>query len=509
MTGRRAPLLLVVGDDETQRSFYRQALEPAGFVVAEAESGDAALALLERVRPDAILLDVMMAGIDGFTTCAAIRGIPGGGDTPVLMVTGADDVASIDAAFDAGATDFVSKPINRTRLVQRMRYMLRGSEVGSRLRVSERRLAEAQRIAAVGNFLWRPQGGAIECSAEVSRILGVSTDADAMPVKTILKRVPWADRKRLMRTVKSAFANDEFLSIDHVVRRDGEPDRHVSVRAEVTQGDHGLPCFQGTLQDITDRKRIEHELELARDEAQSADAAKTAFLAAITHELRTPLNIIIGFSECIATEIIGPVDARYRDYAKDILNSGTHMLDIVNAIITITRLEARSFDMTPEPIDLHAAAETAVAAFRVSDIGRNRAVTIAAAKAGASVLADKKAVQQMLLHLLSNAAKFSPPEAAITVTIARSGGFLRLTVSDHGIGMSDREIELAVQPFRQADERLARRYDGVGLGLSIVKKLIEVHGGTLVIESVPRIGSSISLDFPIDPACSPSVPMVA
>jgi len=203
------------------------------------------------------------------------------------------------------------------------------------------------------------------------------------------------------------------------------------------------------------------------------------------------------------------VDARYRDYAKDILNSGTHMLDIVNAIITITRLEARSFDMTPEPIDLHAAAETAVAAFRVSDIGRNRAVTIAAAKAGASVLADKKAVQQMLLHLLSNAAKFSPPEAAITVTIARSGGFLRLTVSDHGIGMSDREIELAVQPFRQADERLARRYDGVGLGLSIVKKLIEVHGGTLVIESVPRIGSSISLDFPIDPACSLSVPMVA
>ena len=173
------------------------------------------------------------------------------------------------------------------------------------------------------------------------------------------------------------------------------------------------------------------------------------------------------------------------------------MLGFVVDVLTIAQLEAGRFALELENVELVEAAETAIAEFRQSELGRHREVTLTVSGVPSPVNADPRAVEQMLLKLLSNAAKFSPPEAVIQVTIAAGGeGFTRLSVTDRGTGMTLETAAMAVRPFRQVDGRLARKFGGTGLGLSIVNGLIERHGGRLTIDSTPQRGTCASLDFP-------------
>jgi signal transduction histidine kinase len=163
----------------------------------------------------------------------------------------------------------------------------------------------------------------------------------------------------------------------------------------------------------------------------------------------------------------------------------------------MAELEAERFQLKLERIDLCEVAEATVAEFRQTDPGAGREIILEKSGAGLSIHADQRAVRQMVLKLLSNAAKFSAAGTAIRVTTTRVGdGSRRVSVTDMGIGMSAEEAELAVQPFRQIDGGLARKYEGIGLGLSIVSKLVERHGGRLTIASAPQKGTHVSLDFP-------------
>jgi signal transduction histidine kinase len=269
------------------------------------------------------------------------------------------------------------------------------------------------------------------------------------------------------------------------------------LRAEVTKAVDETPCLQGSVEDITERKRIEVELATARDQARSADGAKTAFLAAMSHELRTPLNAIIGFSDLIAQQAFGPIsEGRYVDYARNTGTAGQQMLGVVDDVLMIAQLEAGRFELSLESVDLRQVAETTVAEFRESEAGSKHEVTVAVSGTPCPIRADGRAVKQMLQKLLSNSVKFSPPGTAIRVTIgAERDRCTRLSVADQGIGITAEMAELVVRPFRQADGRLARRYGGTGLGLSIVNALIECHGGRLKIESAPSKGTCVSLDF--------------
>jgi signal transduction histidine kinase len=247
-----------------------------------------------------------------------------------------------------------------------------------------------------------------------------------------------------------------------------------------------------TLRAMTD------DLQIAKEAAESASDAKSRFLATMSHELRTPLNAIIGFSDIIAQESLGPIGPRqYLDFARDILRSGRHMFDVVSDILTMAKLEAGQFEFHFEPLDLHETAGACVAAIKAAEIAKGRDVAFDASAQFVSLRADEKAVRQMLMNLLSNAVKFSAADTPIRVgcTCAPEGA-LWLSIIDRGIGMTKAEAELVVQPFQQADNGLSRKYEGSGLGLSIVNALIERHGGRLVIESEPGRGSRISLVFP-------------
>ena len=495
--GRTRPLILIVDDDAMERFLQREVLESAGFEVIEAASGAVAVKLFADSRPDLVVLDVMMPEMNGFEVCEAIRGLPGGGNAPVLMATALDDIGSIDQAYRAGATDFIDKPITWPVLPHHVRYMLRAHETLDHLTVSQQHLAEAQRIAGIGSFRWPLHTMSIECSEELCRMFGLSDRAEWVSVRTLLRRIPAADRTAVIQAVRRGF-DGETINLDHqVVSSSGEV-RTLCMRAELTSASNETAYLRGSFQDITERKRVEVELASARDEARSADGAKTTFLATMSHELRTPLNAIIGFSELIAQQAFGPIaQGRYVDYARDTGKAGQQMLAIVDDVLTMAQLEANRFELVLEPVDLSDIVETTVSAFRMTEAASQHEIVIAAKGSPRPIGADRHAVRQMLQKLLSNAAKFSPAGTLIRVTIdGESDTVTRLSVADQGIGITAEMAELVLRPFHQADTRLARGYGGTGLGLSIVNGLIACHGGRLTIDSVPSKGTRVSLDFP-------------
>jgi signal transduction histidine kinase len=483
---RADPVVLLVDDDETARLLHRQALEPAGFEIVEAAHGLAALEAFAVTMPDIVVLDVVMPQMDGFAVCQAIRTMPAGRSIPILMATGLDDLESIERAYLVGATDFIAKPISCPVLPHRLRYMLRGC-----------RLAETQRMAGLGDFRWLPKNRCIECSPELSQMFGVCGSIAAHPVRDLLRRVLPPDRAALIQAVRGALRG-ATIELDHrIVTPQGEV-RSLSLRGEMI-GAEGSPRYlRGSYLDITERKRIEGELEAARDEARTANASKTAFLASLSHELRTPLNAIIGFSELIAREALGTIpQRRYIEFADNIRSAGQRALAVFLDILTMAELEAGRFSLNLEQLDLREVADTSVAEFQRSDAAADHQIDLVSDGARSTVHADRQAVDKMLRNLLSNAAKFSAAGSVIQVTVGVSTpGFCRVSVADDGIGMTAEEAQSAVRPFGQVGNGLTRPYGGLGLGLSIVRKLIERHGGRLTIASAPLKGTQISLDFP-------------
>jgi diguanylate cyclase (GGDEF)-like protein len=252
------PLVLVVDDDAPSRMVARTALERGGFVVSDAAGGDAALAALAARRPDVVLLDVVMPGMDGFAVCRAIRDAPEGENVPVLMVTALDDQEAIARAFDAGATDFVTKPVHWATLLHRIRYMIRAGATGQALRRSEARLANAQRIARLGHWEWDVRAGRVTCSDIVLGVFGLVPGQFDGTFRGFTAHVHRADRGAVMAAFRDALKGRQILAAEfRVVRRDGTV-RVAHLEAEVARDGRGRPSrLVGTFQDITERHEVE------------------------------------------------------------------------------------------------------------------------------------------------------------------------------------------------------------------------------------------------------------
>jgi diguanylate cyclase (GGDEF)-like protein/PAS domain S-box-containing protein len=281
------PLALVIDDDFTVRLLVRQTLENAGIEVAEAEDGERGLEALARLDPDIVLLDVMMPGKNGFEVCAELRAIPARMRTPVLMMTGLDDSESVNRAYEAGATDFITKPITWPILAYRCRYMLRASQALDRLARSEARLADAQRLAQLGHWDWDLVSEEVYRSPEALRILGAQGTAAGMDHAGFMALVHPGDRGEMERAVRCALEEAQPYSLEcRIVRADGA-ERVLHEQAVVECDATGRPIrIHGTTQDITERKQAEQRIRrLALYDTLTELPNRQFFKEQLTHSL--------------------------------------------------------------------------------------------------------------------------------------------------------------------------------------------------------------------------------
>jgi signal transduction histidine kinase len=365
------PVILLVDDDEIERLVGREFFESLGFKVCDLASGDDCVRQTATLRPDLIILDVMMPGIDGFEACRLIRAIPELAYTPILMATSLDDEGSIERAFEVGATDFVTKPIAWSLLGHRVKFVLRMSEV-------ERRLRDATR------------------------------------------------------------------------------------------------------------------------QAEAANRAKSNFLTNMSHELRTPLNAIIGFSETMRGEILGPLgDERYADYANDIYQSGTHLLQLVNTMLDLSKVDAGMMVLCEDIVAVEPVVRAALALVQDKATKHGINLNLSLVSPAPLVMADEVRLKQILINLLSNAVKFTPDNGEICILVHRTPeGDIDFVIRDTGIGMAPEDIPRIKESFVQLDDPTSKRYDGTGLGVPLAIALAKLHGGSIVYESQIGVGTTATLRLP-------------
>ncbi len=264
-----------------------------------------------------------------------------------------------------------------------------------------------------------------------------------------------------------------------------------------------------TLMAFLIRQRIVHSLSAlieTTEMTESAERAKSEFLACVSHELRTPLNAVIGYSEMLKEEVFGTLgNPKYQEYAENIHTSGSHLLRMINDILEISRAEAGAITLHKNDVIVSALVNACISALE-ADAKQNGVEIVAKMNQKSDIIhADAAKLQQAVMHIISNAVKFTPAGGTIQVHVnTKADDLLIIQVEDTGVGMSDEELAKAMQGyFSQVDSGLDRRFEGMGLGLSFARKLVELHGGTLIVESIKHKGTTVAMSLPSDSATIP------
>jgi signal transduction histidine kinase len=286
---------------------------------------------------------------------------------------------------------------------------------------------------------------------------------------------------------------DELLRGAPVEVQFGERWYLAATRA-LSDGSHSV-----AFSEITALRQREEILAMAKDAAESASKLKSQFLAVMSHELRTPLNAILGFSEVIRDRVFGGGEKmldRYCDYAKSIHESGEHLLELISEVLDLSKIESGSYTLYIESVNIAAVLRSSLELVRPQASVRNLKLHYDETQWDCVIDADARALKQVVVNLLSNAVKFTPPDGQVSLQVVRNENEIVLSVSDTGIGIAPEHQKAVFEAFHQGEARLARTHEGTGLGLSISKGLIEMHGGTITLQSEEGVGTCLTVRLP-------------
>ena len=470
---------------------------------AVAAAGEIAIALLLAAVAGAaaafgwlILASIEMALASDRTLLrrAAVILIPAAGAIVALDGVAAGGHAA-DASARAAFCAFAVAMLAGWRLVEAGRDDRRGSAAAARATALTEALGDPVAVFDAG-------GALIEGVAGCEALLG--TGPGELAGRAFFDLVNVADRPAFLKLLgdavhqggpQSGTVRLRTASLDQNPAGYGEP-RHVT--AEVRARAAGREVV-AVLRDVTEARRREAEIDEAQRSIDAALRAKDHFLANMSHELRTPLNAIIGFSEMLGSRTMSPSDpAKQREYAGIIHQSGQHLLSVVNSILDMSKIQSGTFALLPEPFAVLPLAEQCCEVVRLQ--AQNGRIEIVRDVPGdlEEIVADRRACQQILINLLSNAVKFTPECGRVTLRVRPEGTALRISVGDTGIGIGEADLARLGDAFFQAGSSLSRPFEGTGLGLSVVRGLVGLHGGTISIESELGKGTGVTVRLPLD-----------
>ena len=367
------------------------------------------------------------------------------------------------------------------------------------LRESRERFELAISGAGEGIWDWNMHSDQLYISDKIRDLTGHKQDF--IKAKSWLRLIHPDDRGdyqyRLIRHLKGE--TPAFFSECRLRHRDGGS-RWIRISGMALRDKAGwVYRMAGSVADITQRIENQHQIIEAKERAEIANRVKTEFLANMSHELRTPLNAIIGFSDVMLSGLFGEIEPRYQEYIENIRDSGSHLLGVINDILDVSRIEAGRMELRAERTSVKELIETTTRLIRDRAHEADLSVTRRLDKDLPDLMVDGQRIKQILLNVLSNAVKFTAPGGKITLKVkVNSAGEMVIAIKDTGIGMTAEDIETALTPFGQVDSKLARRFEGTGLGLPLTKSFVELHGGSLDIQSKPKEGTTVSIHLPAD-----------
>ena len=491
MTAQYRQKVLIVEDEPYLRLGYVRIVTQAGYEAMSAATIAEGWKMAAAFRPDLALLDVALGDGSGLELCRTIKADPQLSGTLVLLLSGTQ-ITSDDQAdgLDAGADGYLVKPIPQRELVARMKALLRMKDAETRLHSALEELRQSE--------------------ARFEKV--IRYHADAILVVDRQSRIRFANpaAERLFSRRKDELVAREFGLPIGDAERSAELEIHqpdgtaltVEMRTVEIEWDEEN-AYLASLRDISERKKMEQALHRAKEAAESANIAKTQFLAHISHEIRTPLNGILGYAQLLKRE---NNLTEYQQHGLDIIRqSGEHLLDVINDILDLSRIEAGKFELSSGEFSLEHSMLALVEMIKMRAEQKGLLLKYHGELEQASfVHGDEKSLRQILINLLGNAMKFTDVgEVALRVRPAERAGYVRFEVADTGIGIPPEKLGLIFAPFERVNNGQSAA-EGTGLGLAISRRLVEMMGGSLHVDS--RVGEGSQFWFEI---CLPAVEKLA